>query len=65
MRRSTPTIRRVRDKMKLMGSLVPMDITLNPMKTETMDKKANRQWPVHHRNPFTITPKLDYLTKSS
>ncbi len=41
-----------------------MDITLNPMKMEIMDKKANKQWPAHQRNALTISPKLDYFTKS-
>jgi hypothetical protein len=64
MRSSTPTVKRVRDKMKLTGSLAAMDITLNPMKMEIMDKKANKQWPPHQRNALTISPKLDYFTKS-
>ena len=64
MMNSTPTVKRVRDKMKLTGSLAAMDITLNPMKMDMMDKKANKQWPTHQRNALTIPPKLDYFTKS-
>jgi hypothetical protein len=64
MRSSTPTVKRVRDKMKLTGSLAAMDITLNPMKMEIMDKKANKQCPTHQKNAPIISPKLDYFTKS-
>lgn len=41
-----------------------MDITLNPMKMEIMDKKTTKQWPTHQRKAFTISPKIDYFTKS-
>jgi hypothetical protein len=64
MRRSIPAIKRVRDKIKLTGSLAVIDITLNPMKMEIIDKKATKQWPAHQRNALTISSTLGYFTKS-
>jgi hypothetical protein len=62
MRSSTPTVKRVRDKMKLTGSLAEMDITLNPMKMEIIDKKTTKQWPTHQRNALTVSLILGYVT---
>jgi hypothetical protein len=49
--------------MKLTGSRAVMDITLNPMKMETIDRKATKQWPAHQSNALTISPILGYFTE--